>query len=195
MRYTVFILSYLVTFLFQDKVAAQSMHRYTIENGDTIPVVDLAVCHIGKYSEPPRDLSKKQLTKYLWLARKVKKVYPYAQLAATKLKEYETELAAVQSDKERRKIMKKVENAIKEQYGDELKKLSVSQGKILLKLIDRETGRTSYDLVKDMRGSFSVACWQGVARIFGHNLKSEYDAQGDDAMIEHIIKRIELGTL
>ena len=188
-------MSCLVLLLLQIEAKGQTMCRFVVEGVDTVPIVDLPVCHVGKYSEPPRNLSKKQLKQYLRLAYKVKKVYPYAQLASIKLKEYETELAAVQSDRERRRIMKKVEDAIKEQYGEELKKLSVSQGKILLKLIDRETGRTSYDLVKDMRGSFSVACWQGVARIFGHNLKSEYDAEGEDVMIEHIIKRIELGTL
>ena len=91
--------------------------------------------------------------------------------------------------------MKNVETALKDQYGAELKRLSISQGKVLLKLIDRQTGKTSYELIKEMRGSFSVGMWQGIARIFGHNLKSEYDAQGDDKMIEHIIRRIELGAL
>lgn len=195
MRSTCFILSCLLLLLLQIEGKAQSMHRYTIINGDTVPIVDLPVCHVGRYAGPPRNLTKKQAKRYNHLAYKVKKVYPYAQLAAAKLKEYETELAKVESDKERRKIMKKVEEALKDQYGEELKNLTVSQGAILLKLIDRQTGKTSYELVKEMRGSFSVACWQGVARIFGHNLKSEYDAEGDDQMIEHIIKRLELGTL
>ena len=190
-----FIMSFLVALLLQVEGKSQTMFRFVLEGGDTIPIIDLPVCHVGKYSAPPAHYNKKQIKKYNSLAYKVRKVYPYARLAAAKLKEYETELAAVQSDRERRKIMKKVEEAIKAQYGTELKNLSVSQGRILLKLIDRETGNTSYDLVKDMRGSFSVACWQGVARIFGHNLKAEYDAEGEDAMIEHIIKRIELGTL
>ena len=90
--------------------------------------------------------------------------------------------------------MKKVEKVIKDQYGDELKRLSVSSGKILLKLIDRETGKTSYELVKEMRGSFAVGVYQGIARLFGHNLKSQYDATGDDKFIEIIINRIKAGA-
>lgn len=169
--------------------------RYIIVNGDTVPVVDMPVCVVGDFTKPPKYLTKRQLRRYNLLERRVRKVYPYAQLAAAKLKEYETELAGLTDEKARRKVMKKVEKAITDQYGDELKKLSISQGKILLKLIDRQTGKTSYELVKEMRGSFSVAMWQGLARLFGHNLKSQYDAEGDDVLIEHIIKRIESGAL
>jgi hypothetical protein len=169
--------------------------RYNIINGDTVPVVDLPVCIVGKYSKPLKFKNKKKQRRYNRLEHYVKKVYPYAQLAASKLKEYEGELATLHTEKERRKVMKKVEKALKDQYGDELKKLTVSQGKILLKLIDRQTGRTSYELVKQMRGSFSVAMWQGFALIFGQNLKSQYDVNGKDKWIEHIVKRIELGAL
>lgn len=171
------------------------LYRYTIIDGDTVPIVDLPVCVVGDFVKRPAFKSKRKRKKYHRLERKVKKVYPYAQLAATKLKEYENELAHVSDERERRKIMKKVETALKEQYGEELKNLTVSQGKILLKLIDRQTGRTSYELVKEMRGSFSVAMWQGLARIFGQNLKSQYDANGKDKWIEHIVKRIEVGAI
>jgi len=169
--------------------------RYNIVNGDTVPVVDLPVCVVGKYSKPLQFKNKRKQRRYNRLERYVKKVYPYAQLAASKLKEYEGELATLHTEKERRKVMKKVEKALKDQYGDELKKLTVTQGKILLKLIDRQTGRTSYELVKQMRGSFSVAMWQGFALIFGQNLKSQYDVNGKDKWIEHIVKRIELGAI
>lgn len=173
----------------------ESQYRYIILDGDTVPVIDMPTLVVGEFTKRPKFKSRRKQKKYNRLERKVKKVYPYAQLAAVKLKEYESELASVQSEREKRKIMKKVEEALKEQYGDELKKLSVSQGKILLKLIDRQTGHTSYELVKDMRGAFSVAMWQGLARLFGHNLKSEYDANGEDKWIEHIVRRIEVGAI
>lgn len=171
------------------------MYRYNIINGDTLPVVDLPVCVVGKFGKRPKFKSKRKQRRYNRLERYVKKVYPYAQLAASKLKEYESELAVLHTEKERRKVMKKVEKALKDEYGAELKNLTVSQGKILLKLIDRQTGRTSYELVKEMRGSFSVAVWQGFALLFGQNLKSQYDANGKDKRIEFIVKRIELGAL
>lgn len=194
MRHFIFIALLFTAILASLKVNAQEF-RYQIINGDTIPVVDMPAVVVGAFTKPPKHLSKKQLKRYKYLEYKVKKVYPYARLAASKLNEYEAELAILPEGKERKKVMKKVETALKEQYGEELKKLTISQGKILLKLIDRETGKTSYELVKEMRGSFSVAMWQGLARLFGHNLKSQYDAEGDDVLIEHIIKRIEAGAL
>ena len=73
--------------------------------------------------------------------------------------------------------------------------MTISQGRLLIKLIDRETQNTSYDLIKDYRGKLSAAFWQGIARIFGTNLKEEYDRFGDDALIEIIIMEIESGRL
>jgi hypothetical protein len=70
----------------------------------------------------------------------------------------------------------------------------MNQGRILIKLIDRETGNTSYDLVKQLRGSFSAFMWQSLARLFGSNLKSEYDPTGEDRLIEVAIKQIEAGV-
>jgi pyruvate dehydrogenase complex dehydrogenase (E1) component len=76
-----------------------------------------------------------------------------------------------------------------------LRKLTFSQGRLLIKLIDRETGDTSYKLIKELKGGFSAFMWQSVARIFGSNLKSEYEMEGDDAMIERIIIMIDNGML
>jgi len=73
--------------------------------------------------------------------------------------------------------------------------MSVTDGKVLIKLIDRETQHVSYDLIQDLKGNVSAVFWQGVARIFGNNLKSEYDPQGEDWQIEQIVRRIELGLI
>nr|MDQ3049185.1 DUF4294 domain-containing protein [Bacteroidota bacterium] len=122
-------------------------------------------------------------------------VYPYAILAAAKLKEYDRILSQIEDVKEREKYMKIAEKQLKKEFGEELKKLSVNQGRILIKLIDRETGKTTYDVVKDMRGSFSAFMWQGVALMFNSSLKSDYDGTGEDKAIEAAIVMIENGEL
>ena len=81
------------------------------------------------------------------------------------------------------------------EYEDDIEDMTISQGRILIKLIDRETQNTSYTLIREYRGKFSAAFWQGIARIFGTNLKEEYDPYGEDALIEAIIKEIDAGRL
>ena len=160
-------------------------------NGDTLPVVNLNMVTIQS------DMvfkSRKQREQWDVTKFNVRKVYPYAILASAKLKEYEVALSKIQDEDDRDDYMKYAEDQLQKQFGDELKKLSMKQGKILIKLIDRQTGNTSYELVKKLRGRFSAFMWQGVARLFGSNLKSEYDADGDDRLIELAIKQIESGN-
>lgn len=175
-------------------IYSQSLTRYTILNGDTIPVVDLPLITIGTdYSKPPKFRNKRESRKYRRMKRYVKKVYPYAQLASQKLNECYVEINADSTSK--RKAMRKVEKALKAEYGDELKKLTMTQGKILLLLIDRQTGNTTFELVKELRGNFSASMYQGVARIFGSSLKVNYEPNGKDWMIEDIVKKIEIGLI
>ncbi len=165
--------------------------RSVVYDGDTIPYVTLAP--ISCYADYP---FKNQKQKAAWdkLKRNVKKVYPYAILAAAMLKEYDRILSQM-PENERKKYTKLAEKKLKKEFGDELKNLSVNQGRILIKLIDRETGQTSYEVVKNMRGSFSAFMWQSVALMFNSNLKSDYDAEGEDKAIEAAIKMIENGDL
>jgi hypothetical protein len=132
---------------------------------------------------------------YNRLIQRVKKVYPYAVTANQLLHKYEPEYVNLKTDRDRRKLMKKIEDELLARYKDELKKMSISDGRVLIKLIDRETGRTSYSLIKEFRGSFAAAFWQGIARIFRNNLKDEYDPYGEDALIEQIVTLIEFGYL
>lgn len=81
------------------------------------------------------------------------------------------------------------------EFEDDIKDMTITQGKLLIKLIDRETQNTSYELIKDYRGGLTAAFWQGIARIFGTNLKEEYDPFGNDALIEVILMEIEDGKL
>lgn len=131
--------------------------------------------------------------RYEKLVRNVRKVYPYARLAGAKLREYEIVLTKAHSERERKQLMKKAEKELNSRFGPELKKLTFSQGKILIKLIDRETGNTSYTLLQDLRGRFTAFVWQQFARIFGYNLKVKYNPQGEDRQIEEIVQRIEEG--
>jgi len=120
-------------------------------------------------------------------------VYPYAILAAAKLKEYNNALNRMTNKEMQKVFLKQCEKDLKKDFEEELKALTVSQGKILMKLIDRETGETTYEIVKQLRGTFQAAMWQALARIFGHNMKVEYDAKAEDLMIERAIKLVESG--
>ena len=163
----------------------------TIADGDTIPVVQLKEVIVLSWT----NLSSREARKLTRLMKNVKIAYPYARLAGIKLEEYKDILLAAPDDKARRKIMKQVEDELLAEYGKELKELTVTQGSILLKLVDRETGAASYDLVADLRGEFRAVFYQAFARIFGLNMKLRYDPEGEDREIEYIVKMIENGQL
>jgi hypothetical protein len=131
--------------------------------------------------------------RYYRYVNKVKKVYPYAKLAGEMLRKYEPQYLALDSEKERRRMMKDLEQQLLDEYKDDLKRMTISEGRILLKLIDRETSRTSYTIIKDFRGGFSAFFWQSIARLFGGDLKAEYDPFGEDRVLEHIVMLIEIG--
>ena len=104
-------------------------------------------------------------------------------------------VAHISNERAKKKFIKKTEAELKDQFERDLKKLTVTQGRILIKLIDRETGSTSYALVKELRGGLQAFFWQGLARLFGSNLKSEYKADAEDQLIESIVQQIERGEL
>lgn len=158
--------------------------------GETIPYIALApvACYANRVFKNKREAVKWDRLKY-----NVKKVYPYAILAAAKLKEYDRILAAMPNENDKKQYMKLAEDQLKAQFGAELKNLTITQGRILLKLIDRETGKTTYTIVKDMRGSFSAFMWQSLSLLFNSSLKSEYDPAGEDKAIEQAIRLIESG--
>lgn len=163
-----------------------------VVGNDTIPIVQLP--EVPVYAIRLFD-SRRDVRKVEKLIYHVKKVYPYARLAGIKLRQYETQLQGVSSEKERKRIMKQAEDDIAAQFGPELKELTFTQGKILIKLIDRETSSTSYTLVKELRGSVRAFFYQGFARLWGYNLKTKYDPKGEDELIELIVLMIENGQL
>lgn len=166
--------------------------RARVINGDTVLEITLSLFQV---SAKRTWKSRTHYRKYKRLEKKVVKVYPLAHLAAVKLEGYAQELSLVESEREKKKFYKRIEKEIKLEYEGELRKLTVSEGRILIKLLDRETGNSSYALVAELRGTFSAYFWQGLARIFGHNLKSRYNPKGEDKEIEFIVNRIELGLL
>ncbi len=187
---TGFIFFFSLTLCAQEK--DYQVVRYKIVGNDTLPYANLDGVEVFDFKVFKNKRRARRNTKLIY---NVKKVYPWAKLAGAKLIEYEDILANVKSEHEKRRIMKKVEEEIKEEYGGELKKLTFTQGKILIKLIDRETGDTSYDLVKDFRGGFMAFFYQSFARIFGYNLKVRYDPDGEDHNIEVIVRMIENGLI
>lgn len=121
----------------------------------------------------------------------LKKVYVYAKRAKTIIEEINKQLGGAQSDKEKKELIKKMEKELFTMFEKEVTNLSITQGRLLIKLIYRETGKSTYDIIKEYKGALPAAFWQGVARLFKHNLKSEYDSTGEDALLEKIILKYE----
>lgn len=184
--FIIFCLVLLSTQLFSQSVIVPK----TIIEGDTIAQIKLnEVTVIPAY----KFTSERQKRRYTRLERYLRKVYPYAKLANETLKEINKNIDSIDSKRAAKKYIKQVDKVLQEQYGEELKHLTVMQGRLLIKLIDRETGSTSYELIKELRGGFSAFMWQSLARLFGENLKEEYNKEEEDKMIEHIVLRIEAG--
>ncbi len=161
--------------------------EWSIEQGDSIPMIHSLPVYV--FSRPV------DLRRYRRLVDAVKKVYPIAQIAKKRMAEMEDELCRLPTKKEQKAYIKQVYNEIKEEYTPVLKHMTRTQGRVLLKLIDRETEYTAYEVLKEFRGGFVAGFWQGVSRVFGQNLKSKYDREGEDRMIEQIVVYYEAGWL
>lgn len=158
-----------------------------LENGEVLPwfpIQDVVVTARRTFKTAEDRLN------YLRLERNVLRVLPYAIYAQKRYEQLDRDIAVATSRKEERRLLKACEEEIKEKFRTEIKNLSVSQGAILIKLVQRQTGNNSYELVKEMKGGLSAFFYQSVAKVFGHNLKSEYDPQ-EDYEIENIIRSYE----
>lgn len=159
--------------------------RYEVVDGDTFPVYAFDEFILKDLNDP------EAYKKYLRLVRNVKKTLPYAKLAAFRLQMMEDNLNQLKSRKARKKYIKQTEKAVKEDFMNDLKKLSTTQGIILMKLVYRETGKSTYQILKDYRGSASVLFWQSMGAIYGTDIKLTYDPV-EDYQIEHIIRSLEI---
>lgn len=159
--------------------------------GDTIPFVKLPTVYIFK---PLVFKNKRQARQYTKLVRDVKKVLPIANEVKKAVIETYLVLQTL-PEKERSKHLREVEKSVKEQYTPVMKKLTFSQGKLLIKLVDRQTHSTGYELVKAFLGPFKAGFYQAFAALFGASLKKHYDAEGDDALVERVILMVESGQI
>jgi hypothetical protein len=195
-KYMFYIGLFMCNFLI---LSGQQMHpdsfivtRGVIQGNDTIPMIELEEVRV--YT--------RQDFEYLYyrrrdrrLVRNVKKAYPYAKIAGIELVKLDRYLASLDDKKAQKAYVHQAEKEIMDRFEKDVKKLTITQGIILVKLIDRETGRTSYEVIKDLKGGITAFFWQGIARIFGNNLKAEYDPDGDDRLIEDIVRGIEAGFI
>ncbi|TVR74626.1 MAG: DUF4294 domain-containing protein [Marinilabiliales bacterium] len=166
--------------------------KQTVWRGDTIlhsSIEEVSIYPVPQFS------SRREYRRYQRLIHNLKIVYPYALLAAEKLDEMNHAFLELKTERDRRAFVKQVEQELMNEFEDELKKLTITQGRLLIKLIDRETGNTSYELVRELRGSFSAFFWQAVARLFGSNLKNTFDAEGEDKLIDQILVLIDNGQI
>lgn len=176
----------------QDEGGAARQVKAVVVDGDTLPYVELGAASVyGHWSRAARDEKRR----YDRLTRYVLKVYPYARITARLLDEYERDLATIERAGDQDLYVKLAEAELRAEFEEEVKGMTVTQGRVLMKLIDRETGHTTYDLVKQLRGNFQAWLWQGIAQLFGNDLKDDYDAVGEDRSIEHIVQRILSGEL
>ena len=145
---------------------------------------------------PKREFkTKKDYRQYQRMIRNLKVVYPYARIAKIKLNDMNWQLMQLKTKREKEQFVNQIEKEIRNDFEKKLIGLTVSQGKMLIKLIDRETGKTSYELLRELKGNFSAGLWQAVARIFGSNLKTEFDEEGEDKILDELIVLYEYRQL
>jgi hypothetical protein len=167
------------------------LYRALIIGQDTVPLVSLPpVNAVAKRTFP----NKRAQRRHDRRVYHVKKVLPYAKLAGERMREVEAELATM-SPKQRKQRLRELEKEIKRDYEGDLKKLTFTQGRILIKLLDRETDMVSYDIIKHFRGGFTAWFFQGIAKMFSYDLRDEYDPERDDRLIESIVQQVERGEL
>lgn len=164
------------------------------EDGDTVAVINLRELTVF----PPEKFKNRKEEEFFWrTVRDVKLTLPYAKLIAETLVETYEYIETFPTQKEREDYLKSMEKSLFEQYKPVLKRFSRRQAKVLVKLIQRETHQSSYDIVKAFLGTFRATFWQGFGKLFGVSLKSEFkpDKNKEDATLDRIARRVEQGTL
>lgn len=166
---------------------------YTVENGDTIYIDNIQPAYA--LNKPVYDLKRKEWRKFYKLIYNFKKAYPYALQAKKAARQVDSIVAAEHlSGREQDEYVKEFEKQLFKEFEKPLRNLTVSQGQLLMKLIDREIGLTTFYVIRNYRGRFKAFMWQGVARLFGSNLKTPYDRFGKDRKVEELVKMWEDGT-
>lgn len=193
-RYRYFLILITATVFANAKASGQTgtydtlMHEAVIYNGDTIESKTLDVLYLyTKLTEAQRAAN----AKYNRLRNAVYVTYPYARRAGLIMNDMNIQLRGIQGTEARKNYIKSREKELKKEFTDPLTNLSVYQGKVLMKLINRETGNNCYEIIKEYRGGFTARFYQTVAFFFSSNLKQPYEPAKDDAVIENIVLEVQ----
>lgn len=166
--------------------SGSALVHYEVINGDTIAVIDLPDLVIMD------DVYRKKYNDHLWY---IKRMYPYAKLISQITNDFDEDLDDLDKRKDRRKYIDKQKELAMAQFEDAVKKMSINEGKYLVKLIHRECGMTAYDVISKYIGGTKTFLWQTASRLGGADLKIKYDPKGDDKMMEEIVTKIEKGEI
>lgn len=200
MKHRIYILLFLLLACILKTSAQQNIRQsekgymlpICVYQGDTIPYITLR----NVYIYPRIKFKSKKQERYYWkLVRDVKKTLPLAKEIRRAVMETYEYMETLPDTKSRERHMKAVEKGLKEQYTARMKKLTFSQGKLLIKLVNRECNQSSYQLVKAFMGPFKAGFYQTFAALFGASLKKEYHPEDDDKLIERIAVLVENGQL
>jgi hypothetical protein len=165
------------------------VYAYISPEGDTIPQSILPPVEV--YTRLSAE-ARKRWAEWTRLRNAVYVTYPYAIAASRVMNDINRQLVNVTDKKKRKAIIKSREKELKKEFADKLTQLSVYQGKVLMKLIYRQTGNNCYEIIQEYKGGFNAAFWQTVAVIFGSNLKQNYEPTGKDIEMESIVKDVEV---
>jgi hypothetical protein len=193
---TFFIVLYSFAYALADKGVNDTIRcgTYPMPNGDTLPSFFLADVIIRvdapAFIKQQREANLQKDRELALLRYNVYKAYPYALIAANVIKNVDEELAKLPNRKAEKIYLKKVEAELKSKFKGQLENLTMSQGAILVKLINRETGKDCYGIIKDLKGGFSAIVWQSVAFVFNNNLRKRYDPIDEDREIEKVVQEI-----
>ena len=164
------------------------VEAFITPEGDTIPQSWLPTVEVTAIQTA---LWKNYWRNWTRLRNAVYVTYPYAKTASKLINEVNNQLAGISDEGQRKKIIKSREKEMKRDFGDKVTSLSVYQGKVLMKLINRETGNNCYEIIKEYKGGFNAGFWQTVAFVFGSSLKQQYEPQGEDKDIEKIVLELQ----
>lgn len=165
--------------------------RYIVDGKDTVLVDEIRASKV--YSRVPRQKGR-EWRKYYRLVHNFSKAYPYALVAKKLVVEADSIIAADRlKGAKREKYISKVQTELFEVFEGQMRKLTVSQGALIMKLVDREVGKSSYSIIKGYKSGATAAFWQGIAKIFGSDLKKPYDPEGEDKAVEELVQIWEDG--
>ncbi len=169
----------------------EDMMEFIVEGEDTIYIDHIRASKV--YSRLPR-MKGREWRKYYRLVHNFSKAYPYALVARKLVQEADSTIAADNLKRGKRdKYINEVQKELFSVFESQMRSLTVSQGALIMKLVDREVGKSSYNIIKDYKSGITAGFWQGIARIFGTNLKKPYDPEGEDRATEELVEIWEAG--